>query len=108
MTAILELPTQYWPAAVALVASVLGVLRLFGMLVRPADSGDLKVFQNKLETLEGFHHENREEHGDIRAKNEREHHEIREDIKAMSDVVNRIAVTVAKVEGKMEQPHGKK
>ena len=102
MPAVFELPTQYWPAIVGLIASVLGVLKFFGMLGRPADSGDLKVFQNKLEVLESFHQENREEHGDIRAKNEREHQEIKNDIKAMSDVVNKIAVSVAKVEGTME------
>jgi hypothetical protein len=91
----LEIPAQYWPALLVIMASALGILRWFGLLTRPADSGDLKVFQTKLEVLESFHHENREEHGDIRAKNEREHQAIRDDI-------GKVAASVARIEGKLE------
>ena len=102
MSTFLELPAQYWPAVIALIASLLGILRWSGMLVRPADPGDLKVFETKLLVLESFHHENREEHGtirkeqeSIREKNEREHREIRDD-------VGKVAASVARIEGKLD------
>lgn len=98
-----DLPVQYWPVLIGMLATVLGCLRWFGLLTRPADSGDLKVFQTKLETLENFHHENREEHESIRAKNAQEHREIMSDVKDISKVVNRIEIAMAKVETKIER-----
>jgi hypothetical protein len=95
MSAILEFPIQYWPTWVASVVAILGALRWLGFLTRPADAGDLKVFQTKLQVLEGFHHENREEHSHIRDKNEREHQEIRGDI-------GKVAASLARIEGKLE------
>ena len=95
MSTILEIPAQYWPAWIISMTAVLGALRWLGFLTRPADAGDLKVFQTKLQVLEGFHHENREEHGSIREKNEREHLAIREDI-------GKVSASLARIEGRLE------
>jgi hypothetical protein len=95
MSTVLELPTQYWPTLLVVLGSVLGVLKWFGMLSRPADSGDLKVFQSKLELLESFHQENREMRETVRDKNEREHQEIRNDI-------GKVASSLSRIEGRME------
>lgn len=92
MSTMLELPAQYWPAVLILISSILGLLRVMGLLSRPADSGDLKVFQTKLEVLENLHHENREEHGHIRSKNEAEHQAIRNDI-------SQVSTSIAHLEG---------
>lgn len=66
----IDLPVQYWPAALVLAVSVtggvLGGLRVFGLLSHPADAGDLKILQTRFQLLENFHHENREEHAAIR------------------------------------------
>jgi hypothetical protein len=96
MSTIVELPSQIWPALIIALGSALGVLRVFGFLNKPADAGELKVVQTKLEVLEGFHHENRGEHGVIREKNEREHHEIRVDI-------SKVAESLARIEGRLEK-----
>jgi len=96
MSTVVELPSQFWPAVLIALGSALGVLRVFGFLNKPADAGELKVVQAKLEVLEGFHHENRGEHETIRGKNEREHHEIRVDI-------SKVAASLARIEGRLEK-----